>query len=159
VPTGLKKAERSILSVLAQFSDGRSKRQLAMLSGYAIAGGFNNAIGSLRSLGYINKAGEPILILPDGLAAIAGNYEPLPSGRALFDFWLGKLNKAERLILSKLIESWPNPLSKEVLAEQTGYAIAGGFNNALGRLRTLQLITRGTEIYADETLAHEVHDG
>jgi hypothetical protein len=72
---------------------------------------------------------------------------------------LVKFNKAERLILSKLIESWPNPLSKEVLAEQTGYAIAGGFNNALGRLRTLQLITRGTEIYADETLAHEVHDG
>jgi hypothetical protein len=159
VPSDLKKAERSILSVLAQFPDGRSKRQLAMLSGYAIAGGFNNAIGSLRSLSYINKAGEPILILPDGLAAIAGNYEPLPSGRALLDFWLGKLNKAERLILSELIESWPSPLSKEVLAKQTGYAIAGGFNNALGRLRTLQLITRGSEIFADETLAQEVHNG
>jgi hypothetical protein len=69
------------------------------------------------------------------------------------------LNKAERLILSELIESWPSPLSKEVLAKQTGYAIAGGFNNALGRLRTLQLITRGSEIFADETLAQEVHNG
>jgi hypothetical protein len=157
--TGLKKAERLILSVLAQFPDGRTKRQLAMLSGYAIAGGFNNAIGSLRSLGFINKAGEPILILPEGLAAIEGNYEPLPSGRALLDFWLGKLNKAERLILSELIESWPTPLNKEDLAERTGYAIAGGFNNALGRLRTLELITRGAQILPNETLAQEVHGG
>lgn len=159
-PAGtLKKAERSILSVLAQFPDGRTKRQLAMLSGYAIGGGFNNAVGSLRSSGYINKAGEPILILPHGLVAIEGNYEPLPEGRALLDFWLGKLARAERLILSELVESWPNPMSKEELAERTGYAIAGGFNNALGRLRTLQLITRGVQIFADETLAEEVRGG
>jgi uncharacterized protein len=42
------------------------------------------------------------------------------------------------------------------VAERTGYAAdGGGFNNALSRLRTLQLIDGREELRADETLAEQ----
>jgi hypothetical protein len=157
----LPKAEKTILTVLAQFPDGRSRRQLAMLSGYSSkSGGFNNALAKLRTAGLINKGGEPVKATEDGLAAIDGTYEPLPTGRALLDHWNSKLGKAERLILAACIDAWPESLTRDEVATITSYSGAsGGFNNALAKLRTLELITRGAEIFADETLAQEVHNG
>jgi hypothetical protein len=154
------KAERSILSVLAQFPNGRSRSQLAMLSGYSSkSGGFNNSLAKLRTAGLINR-GDPIKATPEGLVAIHGLYEPLPTGRALIEHWNSKLGKAERMILGACLDAWPEPLDRETLAEITGYSSSsGGFNNALARLRTLELISRGADILPDETLAREVHDG
>jgi hypothetical protein len=51
-------AERRILTALAQYADGRSKVQVAILSGYAPnGGGFNNYLGALRSRGFIQGNG------------------------------------------------------------------------------------------------------
>lgn len=155
-PTGddtpLGKAERAIVSVLATYGPV-SKRRLAMQAGYSMkGGGFNNALGSLRSRGYIPGRGEPIA-LADGIHVEA---DPLPTGRALFEHWLTTVGKAEREVLEVLAGAYPTPLSKEEVAERTasGYApTGGGFNNALGKLRTLQLIDgQGYGILLDETL-------
>jgi hypothetical protein len=152
----LGKAQRVILTVLAQFPDGRTKRQLAMLSGYsANGGGFNNALSALRSAGLIER-GEPVRVTPDGLSALGGDWEPLPSGPALADYWVSQLSKAEGLVLRALLGAWPASLTKAEVAARTGYAAdGGGFNNALSRLRTLQLIDGRGELRADETLARE----
>lgn len=154
----LAKAERAILSVLAQFPAGRSRSQLAMLSSYSSkSGGFNNALAKLRTAGLINR-GEPIKATDEGIDAIDGHYEPLPTGRALIEHWNAKLGKAERMILGVCLDAWPEPLDRETVAERTGYSSSsGGFNNALARLRTLELITRGADILPDETLAQEAH--
>lgn len=148
----LPKAERAILTCLAQFG-ACSKAKVAAITGYAVTGGgFNNALGALRSSGYINS-GEPIEITEtEGLAAL-GKYDPLPTGQAMIDQWLRELPKAESLILRTLCEAYPRSVEKEVLAEVTGYEVTGGgYNNALGRLRTLELITRGAEIRANDNL-------
>ncbi len=51
----LPKAERSILTVLAQYPEGRSNVQIAIMTGCAVGGGgFNNALGALRSLSHIH---------------------------------------------------------------------------------------------------------
>jgi hypothetical protein len=152
----LSKAQRAVLTVLAQFPDGRTKRQLAMLAGYsAKGGGFNNSLSSLRTAGLIGR-GEPITITDAGMDALGGNWEPLPSGPALADHWLGQLSKAEAAALRVLLDAWPDALPKAEIAERAGYAAdGGGFNNALSRLRTLQLIDGYGEIRADETLARE----
>jgi hypothetical protein len=51
--------ERRILTALAQYAEGRSKVQVAVLTGYAATGGgFNNAVGRLRTLDLVQGRGE-----------------------------------------------------------------------------------------------------
>lgn len=153
----LGKAQRIILAVLAQFPEGRTKIQLSLLSGYSVkSSGFGNTLGALRSAGLINR-GNPIQITPEGLAAIGDDWEPLPSGDALAEHWMGQLGKAERAILRYLLDSWPQTRTREEVSAATGYSqTSSGFGNALGRLRSLELINRGADMAADETFAREV---
>lgn len=137
----LTKAERAILTVLVQHPDGRTKVQLALLTGYsAKSSGLRNALGSLRSGGLITKNGEPIQATPAGIAAL-GPYDPLPTGPALFAHWLAQLSRAERAVLEAMAAVWPNELDRDALATATGYSAASsGLRNALGRLRSLELV-------------------
>ena len=64
-----------------------------------------------------------------------------------------RLGKAERLILETLTQAYPGALNKEEVAAKAGYeANGGGFNNALGRLRTLELVQGRGELRASENL-------
>ena len=143
--TALPGPQRKLLTVLATYGP-RTKRQLALTAGYSMGGGgFNNPLGALRSAGFVTR-GEPIEITAEGLAAL-GAFEPLPSGRDLLDHWLRELPGPAAKILTVLAEAWPTSLSKDDLAEAAGYSpVGGGFNNPLGRLRTLGLVTRGADI-------------
>lgn len=149
----LSKAERLCLTALAQYPQGRTKSQVAILSGYAVnGGGFNNALSSLRSKGFIEGTPDRMRATDDGVAAL-GDFEPLPQGDDLLRHWLGQLSKAERAALEALAKAYPQSLSKEDLAEAAGYEPSGGgFNNALSRLRTLELITGRGELRASEDL-------
>jgi hypothetical protein len=147
----LGKAERSILSVLAQF-DSRTQTQVALLTGYsANGGGFRNALGALRSTGYVEGGRDDLRITDAGHQAVRevlGGVQPLPTGEELLQHWLAhpQLGKAERLILETLWGAYPRSMTQEEAAEATGYeATGGGFRNALGRLRTLQLIHGGRD--------------
>lgn len=143
----LGKCERSILTVLEQYPQGRTTSQLALLTGYSgTSGSFNNALGKLRTVGYITR-GANVQVTPAGTGIVPS--EPLPSGQALVDRWLAKLGKCERAILEQLTSIYPDPLSVEELGAATGYApTSGSFNNALGKLRTLELIERGRPVRA-----------
>lgn len=149
----LPKAERRILTALAQYPDGRTKNQVAVLTGYAVnGGGFNNALSALRSAGFLTGTGDRLEITPEGTGAL-GDYEPLPTGAALLDHWMAQLPKAEREALKVLAEHWPDTLPKEALAGEAGYAPdGGGFNNALSRLRTLELISGRGDLRASNDL-------
>jgi hypothetical protein len=142
--------ERRILTALAQYPQGRTKAQVAILAQYAVdGGGFQNLLGALRTKGWIEGA-DPLAITEAGATAL-GAYEPLPRGRDLLDHWLRKLGRAERAILETVASAYPRALTKEAIAEKTGYeATGGGFQNALGRLRTLELVVGRAEIRAVE---------
>lgn len=137
-------AERKILTVLAQFEQ-RTKIQVALLSGYAHSGGgFNNALSALRSKGYM-EGSEQLRITDAGRQAL-GSWTPLPQGRELLTYWMQREGKAERTVL-RILADEQGPLSKTELADRCGYAESGGgFNNALSRLRTLELISGSREI-------------
>jgi uncharacterized protein len=63
------------------------------------------------------------------------------------------LGKAERSILETLTQAYPEPLSKEEVAAKAGYeANGGGSNNALGRLRTLELVEGRGKLRASDNL-------
>lgn len=146
---------RKLLTVLATYGP-RTKRQLAMQAGYsAKGGGFNNPLSALRSGGLVER-GDPIVITDAGLAAL-GDYDELPRGRALLDYWMGQLGGPEKKILQPLVDAWPNTMTKDELAAAAGYApVGGGFNNPLSRLRTLELVTRGSEIGLTDDFAEAI---
>ncbi len=152
-PLRLAAGERRILTALAQYPQGRSKVQVAVLTGYAASGGgFNNYLGALRSRGLIEGDGDRLMISEVGIRAL-GSWEPLPAGRALIDYWRGRLGKAERLIIETLTQAYPAALNKEEIAARAGYeANGGGFNNALGRLRTLELVQGRGDLKASDNL-------
>lgn len=107
----------------------------------------------MRTKGYIDGR-ERLEATPEGKDAL-GTWDPLPSGPELVNVWLAhpKLGKAERLILGTLVDHWPDAMSKDELADATGYAASGGgFGNALGRLRTLELIEGRGELRAADDL-------
>ena len=63
------------------------------------------------------------------------------------------LGLVERLILEALTQTYPTGLSKEEVATGAGYeASGGGFNNALGRLRTLELVQGRGGLRASDSL-------
>lgn len=147
-------AERKALIVLAQYPGGRTTRQVAILAGYsAKGGGFRNALGALRSAGRIEGSGDALRITDAGLRAL-GTYEPLPTGDALREHWLGQLERAaEREVLRALCNAYPGSLTAEQVAAAAGYeAGGGGFRNALGKLRTLELIEGRGELRASAEL-------
>lgn len=149
-------AERKVLTVLAQYPLGRTVRQVAILAGYAMGGGgFRNAVGRMRALGYLEGEAGSLNITQAGIDAL-GHYDPLPTGRALAEHWLRQLDrKAEREVLQALLDAYPNALTPDAIAAATPTKYepnGGGFRNALGKLRTLELVTGRGELRASEEL-------
>lgn len=150
---GLGKAQRAILTVLAQHGPSTTA-QVALLSRYsAKSGGYRNALSTLRTDGYMTGRGnEPLTITDAGRQAL-GVWAALPTGRALVEWWYEELGKAERAILEVLIQAWPAPVPTHTIADAAGYsASSGGFRNALSRLRTLGLASGRGELVACDKL-------
>lgn len=153
----ISKAPRSILTALAQLGEC-SKNKIAVVTGYAVGGGgFNNAISECRTNGWI-EGSDPLTLTQAGADAL-GEFSPLPAGQELVNHWMGQLGKAEREVLRVLLQSQNGPMSKEEIAERTEsdrggpYAPdGGGFNNAISRLRTLELISGSSQIRLSDDL-------
>jgi hypothetical protein len=154
-----RRAERAVLAVLAQHSpESRTVRQVAIQAGYAKGGGgFRGALSKLRTHGLIVGQGD-LRITEAGLAAIDGQWEPLPQGRALLDYWLGQMNRAaERAVLQAVYDAHSSNgggwIDVAEVAAQTGYeAAGGGFRGALSKLRTLGLIEGTGTVRASDDL-------
>lgn len=140
VDFALPRAERAILRAAAQLHPKPASRaQLAILSGYSIkSSSFQNALGALRSGGFLDGSGDSNRVTGQGMLA-AGDFDPMPSGDALIARWSEQLPKAERALLQVFAQH--GEVSKEQLADESGYSItSSSFQNALGRLRTLELV-------------------
>lgn len=135
------RAENAILAAVIMHGE-LDNQQLSIISGYsAKSSSFKNALGRLRSSGYIRSAGGVNRATEDGRKA-RGYVAPLPQGQELVAHWMKNIKgKAERTILSSLISVWPDGPDNEELAQLSGYSVtSSSFKNALGKLRSLQLI-------------------
>ena len=143
-PDGVKlgKREKSILTVLAQFPDGRTQRQIALLTGYSpksstIGAGLSN----LRKEGFVTSGGAVVQATPEGVEALGDDFEPLPQGQALYDYWMGQLGARERAFLPILVDAYPHPVTHDDLAEATGYSPESSTIGAgMSKLRGLGLV-------------------
>lgn len=150
----LGKAEREILTVLAQHGT-RNTTQIALLTRRSHkSGGFRNSLSKLRSAGFIGGRGD-VSITTAGRAAL-GTWVPLPQqGTDLIRWWGTQLGKAERLILDYLATKPDCAVPVDEIALQTGYSpTSGGFRNSLSRLRSLGLASgRGALQISNELIA------
>jgi hypothetical protein len=134
----LPKVERLILLALAQHAGKPMTRErLALLVGYhANSKSFANGLGALRGRGAV----EGLAITKQGRAEL-GRFEPLPTGRALLEWYCAnKLTPAEARI-ARAIAAARVSLSREELAAKVEYhPNAKSFANGLGRLRGLGIV-------------------
>lgn len=149
----LGRCEKAILAALMQYPQGRTTDQIAVLTGYRpTSGGYGGALTKLRALEYITRT-IPTQITEAGRAAIGDNWEPLPTGKALAEYWIRKLPKCESQLLAHLVSIYPNGLGTQELAEATNYSPnSGGYGGALTKLRSMELISRGQPMKAADHL-------
>ena len=151
----LGKCALAILRVLAQFPEGRTKSQAAILSDPPYSkksSGYQKALSTLRTRGLIERGGTDLVITEEG-AELIGEVAPPPAGSALAARWYPKVGLCARTILQYLVEAGGAPRSKDEISEATGYSTtSSGFQKALSTLRTVDLISRDAEPCASSLL-------
>jgi uncharacterized protein len=139
----LTKAARALLAAIAQAGGSATDAQISILSAYSVtSSSFKNALSELRTAGLI-EGGTDARVLTDEGRNRTADVPPAPTGKALVDWWLAKLGKCERALLSTLWAAGGR-LSFEDLAEKSTYSpTSSSFKNALSTLRSGRLATGG----------------
>jgi hypothetical protein len=139
---------RRMMIALAQ-RPGLNKRQLGVRAGLSSTSGtFGTYLARLRSNGWIE--GSESFDLTDYGREALGDYQPLPEGMELLNYWLGQLgNSGAGRMLKCLSDAYPQPMSKESLGEAAQISASSGtFGTYLAKLRTLELIEGRSELTA-----------
>jgi DNA-binding MarR family transcriptional regulator len=116
----LPKGEKAILAACAQYPGGADRTQLTILTGYKRSSR-DAYIQRLREKGYIDSSGDAVAATEAGVDALGADFDPLPTGDALREHWLGRLPEGEKKILAVLIDRYPNAVARDELDEATGY--------------------------------------
>ncbi len=119
-----------------------SKQRIATLSGFSVSGGtFNTYLSELKRNGWIKDNGDSLSITEEGMK----HAEPadMPTGEDLLTLWTSKFRDGAAKMLRYIYSRYPNRVSKEEIAEETGFEASGGtFNTYLSELRRNGLISK-----------------
>ena len=132
------KGERAILTAIAQHRNGVTREQLTVLTGYKRSSR-DTYLQRLTTAGLCEQHGDRIEATSAAVDVLGHGFEPLPTGRALLDYWLGRLTGGERKVLEAIAQSHPVPLHKTEIDESTGYKRSSR-DTYLQRLSTRKLI-------------------
>lgn len=132
----------TIAGLAALGVENPDKATVAALVGYhPNAKSYANAMGSLRSGGFVEYLSENRVQLTAQGKGLAENVLSIASIEDLHELWYGRLGNIAKKILVPLIKEYPDPVSAEHVAGEAGYhPNAKSFANMKGRLRTLGLI-------------------
>lgn len=132
-------AQMKVLRSLAMWKalghDAPTREMVAAVAGYSpSSGGFNNLLGGLGTMGVIGKPSQGrVSLLVEGVDIIDKD-----EGRELL---IHHLSNPQRKIIGVLVDD--SMKSREFVAEQSGYSpSSGGYNNLIGSLSTLGIITK-----------------
>lgn len=117
--SGLPKGEAAILSAVLNYTNGCSRTQLTVLTGYKRSSR-DAYIQRLRERGLVEAQNDRIVATAEGTAAMP-EVETLPSGSELQEFWRNKLPVGEWAILEVLIGQYPDPVDRDTISDQTDY--------------------------------------
>lgn len=167
VPDATKKVERpagnqelgkglkyKMMVALCQFPGGLTKQRMAALAGGSVTGGsFGGRLSELRTAGYIEECGGLLRATPAGVSAV-GEFEELPTGQELIDYWRGRIGGGIKLeMFDALVAAYPNAMTREEIATAIGASASGGsFGGRLSELRTIGLVHGSKSITAASEL-------
>ena len=130
---------KAILSVLAQRKLA-TLTEIAVLSSYSKkSSGFSTAMAKLRKIGLITGTSKNLTLTEAG-TKYTGSGQPLPTGKALYEHWLGRLTTPEATLLKALHDN-DRSVSRGELANLANYSMkSSGFSTAIAALGRLGLI-------------------
>jgi vacuolar-type H+-ATPase subunit H len=114
------KGEKIVLTAIAQHEDGVDREQLTILTGYKRSSR-DAYLQRLTQKGCCNISNGIITATEQGLAFLGENFEPLPTGRNLRDYWLNRLSGGEKIIFELLINEYPHAISRDDITERMKY--------------------------------------
>jgi hypothetical protein len=135
--------ERKILTAAAQYPNGVTREQLSFLAGYK-SSARDTYVSRLRTKGFVNVENGSVIATEDGVAAL-GDFEALPTGDALRDYWMARLPPGELRILEALVNAYPGSLTRDQISDVVDYK-SSARDTYISRLNTRKLIKidRGT---------------
>lgn len=114
------KGEKAILIACSQHA-GCDRSQLTVLTGYKRSSR-DAYIVRLKEKGLVTTNGDMVYSTPAGNVALGDDFEKLPTGLALREYWMQRLPEGERKILAAIFESEQfECCTREMLTELTGY--------------------------------------
>jgi hypothetical protein len=145
--------QRRMLTAFAQRPVGLSMRQLGVRAGMSSRSGtFARYLTHFRAQGWIVGSKSGMQITEAGLAAL-GQFEPLPEGKVLLDYWLSELgNGGMSRILKVVASAYPEQLPLEEIGKRADMSWnSGTFARYVTKLRSLELVDgRGALRASDE---------
>lgn len=140
---GTSNAEQRVLDAVAWWRGagvtGPTRHQVAFVAGYTVNGHFNNIVGGLRSKGLVDYPGQGGVALTDAGAKAARPSDETPTREALIAKVLAILDPMPGKIFNAVADV-DRDLTRDELAEMTGYTVNGHFNNMVGSLHSLGVI-------------------
>lgn len=146
VAEGLTNPQQRILDVLAQFEmlglTMPHKSNVAVFADVSPkSSGYQNNLGRLRTLNYIEYQGSGRVMLTEMGRALANPAQTIHTLAALHNAWYVRLTRPQSKILEQVIAAYPHPVGKNELAERAGQsATSSGYQNNLGALRSLGIV-------------------
>jgi hypothetical protein len=143
--------ERIILTALVQFGSSDSD-QLGVLTSYKTTSRYEYC-RKLAAKGYIDNSGPLLKPTQAGIDALGSSYEPLPTGRKLYEWWCQRLGGAELKLLQFLVDKKYGKAATFEELEEAANIKATSRYEYVRKLKARRLVaTTGREVLATESL-------
>lgn len=116
--TSLPPGERAVMIAVGQFGSVE-REQLTVLTGYKRSSR-DAYISRLAARGFIEIQGRTLMPTQSGIDSLGGDYEPLPTGSALYEHWRNRLPEGELKILDILVKQG-STVARSALDDLTEY--------------------------------------
>ncbi len=142
---GLPTGEYKVLVAAAQHASqgGVTRKQLTILCGYKRSSR-DTFIQRLRAAELLRQDGDRLLPTDRGTRQLGDDYQDLPTGKALLDYWNQKLPEGEKRVLECAVDAYPDGVSRDKIDAVTGYKRSSR-DTFIQRLRARQLVTTSND--------------
>ncbi len=140
----LSNSQQKILDNIAKLMPVMENIPKPIVAAYAgfsnTGGGFHNNLSKLRVMGYIDYRNTNVFLTEEGQTKVNAVQSP-GNTEELQQMWRELLSDSQKKIFDVVIEIYPDQITREELAERTGFSnTGGGFHNNISKMSIMQII-------------------